>query len=93
MLRFIENHSNWDNSLPKPYRLKPLDCGGIASAGIAQERLAQVVPCAKPLIALPEPPTLYLKRLQRRREAIAAGNIGGVAPVVRRKAAQEEKSP
>ena len=48
VLRFIENHSNWDNSLPKPYRLKPLDCGDITSAAIAQERLAQVVPRAKP---------------------------------------------
>jgi hypothetical protein len=93
VLRFIENHSNWDNSLPKPYRLKPLDCGVVTSAAIAQERLAQVMPRAKPLIALPEPPALYFKRLQRRLEAIAAGNIGGVAPIVRRKAAQKAESP
>jgi hypothetical protein len=93
VLRFIENHSNWDNSLPKPCRLKPLDCGDITSAAIAQERLAQVVPRAKPLIALPEPPARYLKRLQRRLEAIAAGNIGGVAPIVRSKAAPERKRP
>jgi hypothetical protein len=89
VLRFVENHSNWENSLPKPYRLKPLDCGEITSATIAQERLAQVMPRAKPLIALPEPPALYLKRLQRRLEAIAAGNIGGVAPIVGRKAAPQ----
>jgi hypothetical protein len=93
VLRFIENHSNWDNSLPKPYRLKPLDCGDITSAAIAQERLVQVVPRAKAPIVLPELPALYLKRLQSRLEAIAAGNIGGVAPIVRRKAAHKGESP
>jgi hypothetical protein len=93
VLRFIENHSNWDNSLPKPYRLKPLDFGDVTSAAIAQERLAKVVPRANPPIALPEPPVLYLKRLQRRLEAIVAGNIGGVAPIVRTKAAPKRKGP
>jgi hypothetical protein len=86
VLRFIENHSNWDNSLPKRYRLKHLNCGDITSAAIARERLAKVVPRDKAPIPLPEPPALYLKRLQRRLEAIADGNIGGVAPIVRRKA-------
>jgi hypothetical protein len=93
VLRFIENHSNWDNSLPRHYRLKPLDCGDITSAATAQERLAQVVPRAKASLALPESPALYLKRLQRRLEAIATGNIGGVAPIVRPKAAPERKGP
>ena len=93
VLRFIENHSNWDNSLPKRYRLKPLDCGDITSAVIAQERLAKVVPLAKAPIPLPETPALYLARLQRRLDAIAAGNIGDVAPIVRHKAAPERKGP
>jgi hypothetical protein len=93
VLRFIENHGNWENSLPKPYRLRPLDCGDLTSAAIAQERLAQVVPRAKPPLALPEPPALYLMRLQRRLQAIAAGNIGGVAPIVRLKATPERKVP
>lgn len=91
VLRFIENHSNWENSLPKPYRLPPLDCGQITSAAIAQEQLAEVAPRVSPPISLPEPPALYLQRLQRRLEAVAAGNIGGVAPIVRRKAASERK--
>jgi hypothetical protein len=93
VLRFIENHSNWDNSLPKPYRLKPLNCGDVTSAAIALERLAKVVACAKPLITLPEPPPLYLERLQQRLGAIAAGNIGAVAPIVRRKVGPGRKGP
>jgi len=84
VLRFIENHSNWQNSLPRPYRLRDFDCGDVTSVAVAKERLATVVPRATPPIPLPEPPAPYLKRLGRRLEAIAAGKIGGVAPIVRR---------
>lgn len=83
ILRFIENHSNWENSLPPEYRLKPFDCGEITSAKVALERLGSVLPREKPPIVLPEPPALYLQRLHKRLEAIAAGQIGGVAPIVR----------
>jgi len=93
VLRFIENHSNWDNSLPQRYRSKPLDCGDITSAAMAQQALAKVLPRAKAPIVLPESPPLYIQRLQRRLEAIAAGNIGGTAPIVRPKAAPGRKAP
>jgi hypothetical protein len=93
VLRFIENHSNWENSLPQASRRKPLDCGDITSPAIAQEKLARVVPRAKAPIPLPEPPALYLQRLQHRLAAIANGYIGGVAPIVRQKKAPERKSP
>jgi hypothetical protein len=91
ILRFIENHSNWENSLPKPYRLKPFDCGEITSTAIALERLAQVVPRKRSPIVLPEAPELYLKRLEKRLQAIAAGNIGGTAPIVKSKPTSERR--
>ncbi len=81
VLRFIENHSNWQNSLPPAARLKDFDCGDVTSATIALEKLSKVVPCEKPAIPLPEPPAPYLERLRKRLEAIAAGHIGGVAPL------------
>jgi hypothetical protein len=83
ILRFIENHSNWQNSLPPAYRLRNFDCGDLTTAEAAMDALQKVAPREKPPFPLPEPPALYLKRLQKRLEAIAAGNIGGVAPIVR----------
>jgi hypothetical protein len=85
VLRFIENHSNWQNSLPPGARLKDFDCGDVTSAAVALEKLGKVVPCSKPAIPLPEPPAPYLERLRKRLEAIAAGNIGGIAPIVKPK--------
>lgn len=83
ILRFIENHSNWQNSLPSAYRLKNFDCGDLTTAADALKRLKRVTPRKKPPITLPEPPERYLARLQKRLESIAAGDIGGVAPIVR----------
>jgi hypothetical protein len=85
ILRFIENKSNWQNSLPPAFRLKDFDCGDVSSAAVALEKLARVLPNAQPEIPLPEPPPLYLARLRKRLEAIAAGKIGGVAPIIRAK--------
>jgi hypothetical protein len=82
VLRYIENHSNWQNSLPAPYRLKSLDVPELTSAQASLELLAQVKPCPNPAIPLLEPPVLYLGRLKRRLEAIAAGNIGGTSPIL-----------
>ncbi len=81
VLRYIENHSNWQNSLPASYRLNSLDVSEVISASAALELLAQVKPCVSPAIPLLEPPALYLGRLKKRLEVIAAGNIGGVAPI------------
>ncbi|GDX40895.1 hypothetical protein LBMAG21_11870 [Armatimonadota bacterium] len=93
VLRFIENYSNWENSLPKPYRLKPLDCGDITSPAIALERLALVVPRQKPPIVLPEAPALYLKRLERRLQAIAKGDIGGIHPIIKSSSTPKGEKP
>jgi len=81
VLRYIENYSNWQNSLPASFRLKNFEVPEVTSARVGLELLAQVIPCARPAIPLLEPPTLYLGRLKKRLEAIAAGNIGGVAPI------------
>jgi hypothetical protein len=76
VLRYIENHSNWQNSLPASYQLKDLDVPDVTSASAALELLAQVKPCVRPAIPLLEPPAIYLGRLKKRLEAIAAGDMG-----------------
>ena len=83
ILRFIENHSNWQNSLPPEYRLENFECNDVTSATVAMAKLNEVVPRQHPPIPLPEPPAAYLGRLQKRLEAIAAGKIGGVSPIHR----------
>jgi hypothetical protein len=88
VLRFIENHSNWDNSLPPQYRLKPLDCGEVTSAQIAMDLLAKVTPRENAPITLPEPPAEYIQRLHKRLEAIAEGKIGGFAQIIHAGAAK-----
>ena len=83
ILRFIENHSNWQKSLPPEYRLKDFECNDVTSATVAIAKLKEVVPRQHPPIPLPEPPAVYLARLQKRLESIAAGRIGGVSPILR----------
>jgi hypothetical protein len=83
VLRTIENHSNWQISLPAWARLKNFDVPNGTSASAALDLLAQVRPCVHPAIPLPEPPALYLGRLKKRLEAIAAGKIGGVTPIIK----------
>jgi hypothetical protein len=79
VLRYIENHSNWQNSLPVLYRLKDFDLPDVASAQGALRLLAHVEPRVQPAIPLLEPPATYLGRLKKRLEAIAAGHIGGTS--------------
>lgn len=81
VLRYIENYSNWQNSLPPSHRLKNFEVPELTSASAALELLAQVKPCVHPAIPLLELPAVYLGRLKKRLEAIAAGNIGGVTPI------------
>ena len=81
VIRYIENHSNWQNSLPVAARRRNFDVPGIASPAHALELLARVEPQVRPAIPLLEPPTPYLARLRKRLEAIAAGEVGGVAPL------------
>src|SRR5207244_12412008 len=42
VLRFIENHSNWQNSLPVSYRLKDFDLPHALAVRVARDLLAQV---------------------------------------------------
>ncbi len=93
VLRFIENNSNWEHSLPKPYRLPPFPCGDIVSAEVALKRLAQVVPRRQPPIPLPEAPVLYLQRLEKRLHAIARGEIGGMHPIVKSHSVPKGEKP
>jgi len=79
VLRYIENHSNWQNSLPVSYRLKDFDLPPALSASVALSLLAQVKPRVQPAIPLLESPAVYLRRLKKRLEAIAAGRIGGTS--------------
>jgi hypothetical protein len=79
VLRYIENHSNWQNSLPVLYRLKDFDLPDVASAQGALRLLAHVEPRVQPAMPLLEPPATYLGRLKKRLEAIAAGHIGGTS--------------
>lgn len=81
VLRYIENYSNWQNSLPASLRLKNFEIPELSSASAALAVLAQVQPCVNPPIPLLEAPVVYLGRLKKRLEAIAAGNIGGTAPI------------
>jgi len=46
---------------------------------VALDLLAQVKPRVQPTIPLLEPPAIYLGRLKKRVEAIAAGHIGGTS--------------
>src|SRR2546429_768723 len=78
VIRCIENHSNWQNSLPVSDRLKDFDLPHSLSARVALDLLAQVKPRAHPAFPLLEPPAIYLGRLKKRLEAIAAGHVGGV---------------
>jgi hypothetical protein len=83
VLRYIENHSNWQNSLPASSHLKGFEVPNVTSASAALDLLAQVRPCVHPAIPFLEPPARYLGRLKKRLESIAAGDIGGVAPVIK----------
>lgn len=80
VLRFIENHSNWEISLPVERRLPPFACGELKTPIEALAALETITPRARPAIALPETPAAYLTRLRRRLRTIAAGEIGGPNP-------------
>jgi hypothetical protein len=84
VLRYIDNHGNWQNSLPPASRLPPFALPEVTSAATALDLLARVQPRADSPLRVLEPPAVYLGRLRRRLEAIAAGHIGGVAPLQRR---------
>jgi hypothetical protein len=81
VIRYVENNSNWQVSLPPTDRLKNFDTPDMASASVALDLLVQVKPCAHPAIPLPEAPGRYLGRLKKRLLTIASGNIGGTSRI------------
>lgn len=86
VLRFVENHSNWENSLPTKHRLPRFDTGKVRTPADALALLQKVQPRERTEIVLPETPSAYLPRLRKRLEWIAEGKIGGMAPLVKSKA-------
>jgi hypothetical protein len=85
VLRFIENHGNWQNSLPAEYRLPDMPVGGLPDPDAALTLLESVRPRARSPIPLPEAPAAYLARLRQRLLTIKAGEIGGPSPHFRAK--------
>jgi hypothetical protein len=83
VLRFVENHSNWQISLPESARLHDFEVPDVPSADSALQLLAKVRPRLDPPIPLLEPPASYIARVRKRVEAIAAGRVGGVTPLRR----------
>jgi hypothetical protein len=83
VLRFIENHSSWQNSLPASSRLQNFEVPDVPSAATALTLLAQVRPRVHSTFPFLEPPTFYLRRLKKRLETIAAGKIGGGVPIIK----------
>lgn len=79
-LRFMDNHSNWQNSLPKAYRLPDFPIGDPTDPDAALKLLDAVMPREQAPIPLPEPPAAYLARVRQRLLTIKAGEIGGPNP-------------
>lgn len=71
VLRFIENHSTWQTSIPEKHRLPNLPCR-LTSAGAAIAALDKVTPRPDPGIPLSETPSTYLRRIRDRLQDIAA---------------------
>jgi hypothetical protein len=89
VLRYIENHGNWQSSLPLAARLPNFDVPDVTSAAEAMTVLAHVRPRAGSPFPLLEPPAAYLQRLGKRLQAIAGGDIGGVAPIQARQQSRQ----
>ncbi|MHB0998659.1 MAG: hypothetical protein ACYC27_05380 [Armatimonadota bacterium] len=70
VIKFIENHSTWQNGLPEKNRLPDFECRS-KSAKQASALLSKVKPNHNPGFHLPESPADYIPRLQRRLDIIA----------------------
>jgi len=65
VIRFIENHSTWEESIPEGYRLPKLACR-FKDVHEALEAIDQVKPLKVPRFPVPEPASAYLDRLKDR---------------------------
>lgn len=72
ILKFVENHSTWHESLPQKYRLPALDSGDLSSAYLALIRLDAVNVRDDTIFPLPEPAANYLKHVRAKLNDIAA---------------------
>lgn len=72
VIRFIENHSTWEASIPEQYRMKGLKCE-YATADDALKALSAITPNPNPDFPIPEPAPKYLDRLKSRLTDIAGG--------------------
>jgi hypothetical protein len=75
ILRFVENHSTWQESMPEKLRLPNFDTGDLDSAARALEELSFVHPRTTPKMALPEPAACYLNRIRERLNDIVAKTV------------------
>ncbi len=88
VIRFIENNSTWEASIPMKFQIKKFDCN-IADATQALQHLALVVPNPDPSFPLPEDPAEYLEKLKRRLEDIRANDSAVKAEALKNR--QEER--
>jgi hypothetical protein len=71
VIRFIENNSTWEASIPRNFQVKKFDCS-LKNAAQALETLASVRAKQNPSFPLPEEPAEYFKKLRSRLEDINA---------------------
>lgn len=65
VIRFIENHSTWEQSIPDVYRLPKLACR-FNDAAEALKAMEEIIPIQEAVFPIPEPATVYLARLKDR---------------------------
>lgn len=69
VIRFIENRSTWEASIPEKYQVKKFDCS-LTDAARALQALQAVRANPQPAFPLPEAPDKYIERLRSRLEDI-----------------------
>lgn len=65
VIRFIENHSTWEQSIPEAYQLPPLACR-FSEVDEALDAIEAIVPIQEPGFPIPESAAAYLNRLKDR---------------------------
>lgn len=65
VIRFIENHSTWEQSIPDVYRLPNLACH-FTDVEEALNAIKEIIPIQETVFPIPEPATAYLARLKDR---------------------------
>ena len=76
VIRFIENNSTWEASIPEKFQIEKLGCD-LAGIDGALQALAAVKPNPDPSFPLPETPGEYLEKLRSRLKDIKAKDTAG----------------